>query len=58
MDGWDDCCLSQCQVLVLQKCFRKDGERCRTGYSKGTIVAQLWFRVLVGYYRGNGDGHV
>jgi hypothetical protein len=27
-------------------------------YSEGTAVAMVWFGVLVGYYRGNGDGHV
>jgi hypothetical protein len=58
MDGWDDRYLAQCQVLVLQKCFRKNGERCRTEYSEGTVVARLWFGVLTGYCRGNGDGHV
>jgi hypothetical protein len=58
MDGLDDRYLAQCQVLVLQKCFRKDGKRCRTGYSEGTAVAQLWFGVLAGYCRRNGNGHV
>jgi hypothetical protein len=42
-----------CQVLVLQKCFWKNGERCRAEYSEGTAVAWLWFGVLVGYCQGN-----
>jgi hypothetical protein len=58
MDGWKDHYIAQCQVLVLQKCFQKNGERCRTEYSEGTAVAWLWFGVLAGYYRRNGDGHV
>jgi hypothetical protein len=58
MDGWDDRYLAQCQVLVLQEYFRKNGERCWMEYSKGTAVARLWFGVLAGYCRGNGDGHV
>jgi hypothetical protein len=58
MDDWDDRCLAQCEVLVLQKCFQKNGERCRTEYSKGTVVAWLWFGVLAGYYRRNGNGNV
>jgi hypothetical protein len=58
MDGCDDRYLAQCQVLVLQKCFLKNGERCRMKYSEGTAVARLWFEVLAGYCRRNGDGHV
>jgi hypothetical protein len=58
MDGWTGYCLTQCQVLVLQKCFQKNGGRCRTEYSEGTAVAWLWFGVLAGYCRRNGDGHV
>jgi hypothetical protein len=38
--------------------FRKNAGRCQTEYSKGTAVARVWFGVLVGYYRGIGDGHV
>jgi hypothetical protein len=58
MDRWDDRYLAQCQVLVLQECFRENGERCWTEYSEGTAVVRLWFGVLAGYFRGNGDGHV
>jgi hypothetical protein len=58
MDSWTGCCLTQCQVLVLQKCFWKNGERCRTEYSEGTAVARLWFGVLVGYCQRNGDDHM
>jgi hypothetical protein len=38
--------------------FRENGEGCRTGYSEGTAMARLWFRVLAGYCRRNGSGHV
>ena len=38
--------------------LERKGERCQTEYSEGTAVAQVWFKVLVWYYRGNGDGHV
>jgi hypothetical protein len=48
MDGWDDRCLAQCQ-FCFQKCFHKNGGRCRTEYSEGTTVARIWFGVLVGY---------
>jgi hypothetical protein len=58
MDGWDDHYLAQCQVLVLQKCFWKNGERCQTECSEGTAVARWWFGVLAGYCRRNGGGHV
>jgi hypothetical protein len=58
MDGWKDHYIAQCQVLVLQKCFWKNGERCWTEYSEGTAVARLGFGVLAGYCWRNGDGHV
>jgi hypothetical protein len=57
MDGWNGRYLAQCR-FCFQRWFRKNGERCRTEYTEGTVVARLWFRVLVGYYRGNGGGHV
>jgi hypothetical protein len=58
MDGWDDRYLGHCQVLVLQKCFQKNGERFWMEYSEGTAIARLWFGVLAGYCRRNRDGHV
>jgi hypothetical protein len=44
--------------LVFKKWFSKNRERCRTEYLEGTTVAHERFGVLVGYCRGNGDGHV
>jgi hypothetical protein len=58
MDGCKDYYIAQCQVLVLQIVFKKNGERCRTEYLEGTAVAWLWFGVLAGYCRRNGSGHV
>jgi hypothetical protein len=58
MDGWKDHYIAQCQVLVLQECFQKNGERCQTEYSEGTAIARLRFGVLAGYCRRNGGGHV
>jgi hypothetical protein len=57
MDGWKDHYIAQCN-FGFKSGFRKNGERCRTEYSEGTAVARGWFGVLVGYCRGNGDGHV
>jgi hypothetical protein len=57
MDGWEDHYIAQCS-FGFKSGSRKNGERCRTEYSEGTAVARVWFRVLVGYCRGNGDGHV
>jgi hypothetical protein len=45
-------------VLVLKSGFLKNGGKCQTEYSEDTAVAGVCFRVLVGYYRGNGYGHV
>jgi hypothetical protein len=58
MDGWDDHCLAQCQFWFSKDVFGGNGEGCRMEYLEGTTVARLWFGVLVGYCRGNGDGHV
>jgi hypothetical protein len=38
--------------------FSEKWSVCRTEYLEGTAVARMWFGVLVGYYRGIGDGHV
>jgi hypothetical protein len=57
MDGWEDHYIAQCS-FGFKSGSQKNGERCRTGYSEGTAMARVWFRVLVGYCRGNGDGHV
>jgi hypothetical protein len=45
-------------VFGFKSGFRKNGKRCRMEYLEGTAVARVWFGVLVGYCRGNGDGHV
>jgi hypothetical protein len=58
MDGWDDRCLAQCRIWFSKDVFGGNGEGCRTEYLEGAAVARLWFGVLVGYCRGNGDGHV
>jgi hypothetical protein len=51
MDGWSGCCLTQCQVLVLQKVFSEKGRNwCRLGvlrgYCRGTEVIRSTCRVL------------
>jgi hypothetical protein len=58
MDGWDDRYLAQCRFCFKMVFSEKNRERCRTEYSEGTAVARMWFGVLAGYYRRNGDGHV
>jgi hypothetical protein len=58
MDGWDDHCLAQCRFWFSKDVFRGNGEECLTEYLEGTAVARVWFGILVGYCRGNGDGHV
>jgi hypothetical protein len=40
-------------VLVLQKCFQKNGERCRMEYSEGTAVAQ---KNGLEYLQGTAEG--
>jgi hypothetical protein len=58
MDGWNGRYLAQCRFWFHKGVFRKNGERCQTEYSKGTVVERIRFGVLAGYYRWNGDGHV
>jgi hypothetical protein len=48
MDGWKDHYIAQCQFWFY-KVFLEKWRRCQTEYSEGTIVAQVWFGVLVGY---------
>jgi hypothetical protein len=57
MDGWDDRYLAQCQFW-FHKVFSEQWRRCRTEYSEGTAMAQVWFGVPAGYYQEIGDGRV
>jgi hypothetical protein len=52
MDGWDDHYLAQCQVLVLQECFRKYGERA----GRSTRRVLPWHGYGSEYLQGIAEG--
>jgi hypothetical protein len=58
MDGWKDHYIAQCRFGFKSGSQKKNGERCRTEYSEGTVVAWVWVGVLAGYCWEIRDGHV
>jgi hypothetical protein len=57
MDGWDNRCFAQCR-FCFQKMISEKWRKVPDGVLGGTAMARMWFGVLEGYCRGNGDGHV
>jgi hypothetical protein len=57
MDGWDDRYFAQCQ-FCFKMVFSEKWRNVSNGVLGGYCRAWMWVRVLAGYCRRNGDGHV